>query len=112
VAVVEDEHQFVLGHGVLWYGTDRDIAVALIKEVQERYPEFRLTCSFDRSFYSPAVREKLDTMLETTAMPKKGYLNANEVARQSSPEYKEARKGHAGVEFCMNNLYHRRMDVV
>jgi len=51
-------------------------------------------------------------MLETTAIPKKGYLKTDEVARQNRPEYKEAHKGHAGVESCMNNLNHRRMDIV
>lgn len=112
VAVVEDEHQFVLGHGVLWTGTDKDIAVALIKEIQEKFPEFNLTCSFDRSFYSPEVRDELDQLLETTAMPAKGHLNDEELARQNRPEYIEARKGHSGVESCMNNLNHRRMDVI
>lgn len=112
VAVVEDAHQFVLGHGILWNGTDKDIAVRLMKQVQERFPEFRLTCSFDRSFYSPGVRDELDTMLAVTAMSKKGGLTRKERVRQSSPEYKEARQGHSGVESCMNNLNHRRMDVV
>ena len=112
VAVVEDEHQFILGHGVLWNGTDKDIAVELIKEVQERFPEFKVTCWFDRSFDSPAVREELDTMLEVTAMPSKGNPTKAEQERQSTPEYKKARKGHSAVESCMNNLNHRRMDVV
>ena len=112
VAVVEDEHQFILGHGVLWNGTDKDIAVELIREVQEQFPEFNLTCSFDRSFYSPMVRQELDTMLEVTAMPSKGNPTKAEQERQSTPDYKEARKGHSAVESCMNNLNHRRMDVV
>ncbi len=29
VPVAEDEHPFILGHGVLWNGTDKDIAVEL-----------------------------------------------------------------------------------
>ena len=112
VAVMEDEHQLVLGHGILWDGTDKDIAIELVKQVQEHFPEFTFTCSFDMSFYSPDVRDELDTMLEVTAMSRKGYLNQAERTRQSSSEYQTARKGHSGVESCMNHLNHRRMDVV
>ncbi len=70
-----DEHQFILGHGILWDGTDKDIAVELIQNVQAQFPEFKLTSSFDRSFYSPPVREELDTMLEITVMSAKGKLS-------------------------------------
>ncbi len=58
------------------------------------------------------VRQELDTMLEVTAMPSKGNPTKAEQERQSTPDYKEARKGHSAVEWCMNNLNHRRMDVV
>ncbi len=112
VAVVEDEHQFVLGHGILWTGTDKDIAVELMKKVQAQFPEFKFTCSFDLSFYSPEVRQELDHLLEVTGMSKKGYLDKAERARQNTTAYKEARKEHSAVESCMNNLNHRRMDVV
>ena len=45
-------------------------------------------------------------------MSKKGYLDKAERARQNTTAYKEARKEHSAVESCMNNLNHRRMDVV
>ncbi len=112
VAVIEDEDQFVLGYGILWEGTDKDIAIPLVKTLEAQYPGISMTCSFDRAFYSPEVRKQLDEKLEVTAMPKKGGRTQEEQARQNDPAYQNARKGHAGVESCMNHLNHRGLSLV
>ena len=111
VAIVEDQYQFVLGYGILWEGTDQDIAAPLIKAVQKRYPEFQV-CSFDRGFYSPKVRQELDQLLITNAMPRKGRLTKADRIRQSDPAFKAARKQHARVEAKLNHLNHHGWDRV
>ncbi len=60
VCVVEDQYQFILDHKILWEGGDTDIAVSMIRDVQEKYPELR-ACSFDRGFHSPFNRSERDT---------------------------------------------------
>ena len=111
VAIVEDQHQFILGHAILWEGTDKDVAVPLIKAVMARYPDLN-TCSFDQGFYSPEVLAELDELLEMNAMPKKGKLTKAEKTRRQDPAFQRARQRHPGVESAMNNLNHRGLDLV
>ena len=47
VALIEDQHRFILHHEVLWHGEDVDAAVPLVRAAQERFPDLR-ACSFDR----------------------------------------------------------------
>ncbi|MXW32162.1 MAG: ISNCY family transposase [Rhodothermaceae bacterium] len=112
VAVIEDLHQFVLGYGILWDGTDKDIAVTLVELMEKQYPGLLMTCSFDRAFYNPQVRHQLDEKLVVTAMPKKGGLTKAERKRQNAPAYRKARKGHSAVESCLNHLNHRGLSLI
>ena len=75
LAIIEDQHQFVLDHWIMWEGGDVDVAVPLVESCQAMYPDLR-ECSFDRGFHSPANRKRLDELLDTAALPKKGRLNA------------------------------------
>lgn len=105
-AIVEDQYQFLLSYVILWDGTDKDVAVSLIRATQKLYPDLK-TCSFDRGFYSPAVSRELNDLLEVNAMLKKGACSKAEKAYQNTPEFKQARKGHSAVESALNNLDHR-----
>ena len=111
VCVVEDQHQFILGHEVLWEGGDTDVAVPIIEQCQERHPELR-GCSFDRGFWSPANHAQLEGMLDTAALPKKGRLNAEERTRQADPEFVKARRQHPAIESAINGLGKRGLDRV
>ncbi len=111
VAIIEDQYPFILGHEILWTGTDKDVAFSLTGSVQEQFPSLR-ECSYDRGFYSPEVREKLDEMLDVNAMPKKGRMTKEEQERQSDPAFQRARKRHPGVESALNNLDHRGWNLV
>ena len=73
-----------------------------------------MTCSFDLGFYSPEVREQLETKtnLVVIGMSRKGRLSKEEKERQTTEEYKEARQGHSRVESCMNVLNHRGMRLI
>ena len=111
VCVVEDQHQFVIGHEVLWEGGDSDVAVPIIEQCQERHPELR-GCSFDRGFWSPANHARLEGMLDTVALPKKGRLNAEERMRQADPEFVKARRQHPAIESAINGLGKHGLDRV
>lgn len=111
VCVVEDQYQFILDHKILWEGGDTDIAVSVIRDAQEKYPELR-ACSFDRGFHSPSNRSELDGMLDLNALPKKGKLNRVEREREEADEFKSARQQHPAVESAINNLEQRGLDRV
>ncbi len=50
---MEDEDQFVLGYEMIWKGTDKDAAIALVDHIEAQDLGISMTCSFDRGFYSP-----------------------------------------------------------
>jgi hypothetical protein len=103
VAVVEDEHQFILAYHILWTGSDVDVAVLLIDAVQAMYPAFT-ACSFDRGFHSAKNRKALDARLTVNALPKKGKLNRADRVRESDPAFLDARRQHPVVESCLANF--------
>ena len=47
VCILEDQHQFVLHHKILWQGSDVDVAVPMVKETQARFSDVRMV-SFDK----------------------------------------------------------------
>ena len=95
LAIVEDQHQFVLDYQIMWQGGDVDVAVPLVESCQEMHPDLR-ECSFDRGFHSPANRKRLDELLDTATLPKKGRLNAADQERESDEVFARARKQHSG----------------
>ena len=106
VCVMEDQHQFILHHCILWDETDDQVAVAMVKETQARFSDLN-QCSFDRAFHSPANRQALDELLEHNILPKKGRLSKADQEREYSEHFIKARHQHAAVESCINNLEHR-----
>ncbi len=111
VCVVEDQHQFVLHYKVLWEGSDVDVAVPMIRETQQRYPELK-ACSFDRGLHSPENRVALDRLLERNALSGKGKLSKANREREAAPAFREARRQHPAVEAAINHLEHHGLDRV
>ena len=74
VALIEDQHRFILHHEVLWDGSDLKAAVPMVKAAQERFCDLRV-CSFDRNFHSRDNRVRLDDLLDLNVLPKKGYMS-------------------------------------
>ena len=106
VCVLEDQHQFILHHRILWDETDDQVAVAMVKEAQARFGDLN-QCSFDRAFHSPANRQALDELLAHNILPKKGKLSKADQQREYDQHFIQARRQHAAVESCINNLEHR-----
>ena len=111
VALIEDQHRFILHHEVLWEGSDVDAAVPLVRKAQERFPDLR-ACSFDRNFHSRDNRVRLDDLLDLNALPKKGYLSKADREREASEDFVAARRGHPAIESAINALEHRGLDRV
>jgi hypothetical protein len=109
VCILEAQYGFVLYHVVMQDQTDDAVAVAMIKETQARFSTLS-SCSFDKGFYTPEVREKLEALLETLILPKKGKLSEQDRERQSSEEFVQGRKQHSAVESGINALENHGLD--
>jgi len=109
VCVVEDQHQFVLHHRILWDETDRDVAVVMVEQTQARFPDLT-QCSFDRGFHSQANQQALAALLAVAILPKTGRLSAADKARESHDAFVQGRCQHPAVESCINHLEHRGLD--
>jgi hypothetical protein len=103
VCVLEDQHRFILHHQVMVQQTDDQLAVAMVAATQARFPALRAV-SFDKGFWSPANRQSLDERLDLVALPKKGRLAAQDLARETNPAFVAARRQHAAVESAINGL--------
>jgi len=109
VCVIEDQHQFILHHRIMWNETDDKVAVEMVDAAQQRYPQL-CQCSFDKGFYTPNNLQELRQRLDRTILPKKGRLNKDEQAREQDETFRKARHQHAAVESCINNLEVRGLD--
>ena len=111
VALIEDQHRFILHHEVLWDGSDVKAAVPMVKAAQERFCDLRV-CSFDRNFHSRDNRVRLDHLLDLNVLPKKGYMSVADREREASEDFASARHRHPAIESAINALEHRGLDRV
>jgi len=109
VCVLEDQHQFILHHHIMWKETDDKVAVTMVEAAQQHFPSLN-QCSFDKGFYSPDNVKKLNGILDQCILPKKGKLNQAEQESTQEAVYREARRQHSAVESCINNLEVRGLD--
>jgi len=109
VCVLEDQYQFILHHQVMWQQTDDKVAVSMVGDARQRYPELT-QCSFDKGFYRPANQCDLSELLDHVILPKKGRLSAADKQRETSDLFRTARHQHSAIESCINNLEQRGLD--
>ena len=103
VAVVEDQHGFILHHQVMEKTTDDRIAVAIVHETKARFPELS-SVSFDKGFHSPQNQADLKESLDRVVLPKKGKLSKADQTREQDPEFIRLRRKHSAVESAINAL--------
>ena len=103
VAVVEDQHRFILTHQVLEQTTDDQVAVALMQQAQARFPDIA-SASFDKGFHSPANQTALAALIPQVVMPKKGKRSEAQREREAAPDFGRLRRQHAAVESAINAL--------
>jgi hypothetical protein len=103
VGIIEDQHRFILHHRVMQQEVDVDVAVRMIQETKQRFPQLS-SCSFDQGFHSPGNQCELAGLLETVILPKKGRLSKIDQARQQEMVFIQGRCQHAAVESAIHAL--------
>jgi len=109
VCVVKDQFGFLLHHRVMQKEMDDQIAVAIIKEAKERFPQLS-SCTFDKGFHSPDNQKDLAVLLDKVILPRKGKLSAINKKIENSEEFKEARRKHSAIESSINALENHGLD--
>ena len=109
VCILEDQYGFITHHRVMQKQTDDQIAVPIINETKELFPNLS-GCSFDKGFYSPGNVKELNELLDKVVLPKKGKPNKKEKESQSTDEFIKARRQHAAVESAINALENHGLD--
>ena len=109
LCIVEDQHQFILHHEIMWKESDVDVATWVVEAVKGQFPTLS-SCSFDKGFHSPSNRKRLEDSLDLVALPGKGRLSEAAREYESTAECVAARKQHPAVESAINNLEQRGLD--
>jgi hypothetical protein len=109
VCILEDQHQFILHHQVMEKCQDVDVAVSMVKESQEIFPNLT-SCSFDKGFHSKSNQTDLADILTHITLPKKGKLSSEDKTKEHSADFKQARRQHSAVESAINALEHCGLD--
>lgn len=104
VAIMKDQHGYILTHEIMQGISDVDVAVPMLKKALLLYPLIK-SCSFDKGFWSKENRRAIGELV-TPIMPKKGKLNKAETEEQNNPKFIELRKKHSAVESAINGLNH------
>jgi len=103
VAVVEDQHRFIITHQVMEKTTDDQVAVPLIEAAQACCANIS-SASFDKGFHSPANQTALAALIPQVVLPKKGKLSQVQREREHDPEFVQLRHQHSAVESAINAL--------
>ena len=109
VAIMEDQHQFILHQRVMRQEQDVEITVEMIKDTQINFPGLE-GCSFDKGFYSAANFKEAQKLIDKVIMPKKGKLNQQEKTRENDSEFIESKHQHSAVESAINCLEQHGLD--
>jgi transposase, IS5 family len=110
VCVLEDQHQFILHHRVMEKQTDDQVAVSMINETKNRFPNLS-TCSFDKGFHSQNNQKELREKLDVVALKRKGRLSQQARDIEHSEEFKKASHKHSAVESAINALEVHGLDM-
>ena len=103
VAVVEDQHRFILTHEVMQKTTDDQVAVSLVEAALAGFPNIS-SASFDKGFHSPANQIALAALVPQVVLPKKGKLSQARREHEAAPEFVDLRRQHSAVESAINAL--------
>jgi hypothetical protein len=109
VCVLEDQYGFILHHKVVENETDEKVAIPIVAETKERFPELN-SCSFDKGFYSPSNRVQMRAILDKVVLPKKGKLSLKDKEIEHCEEFIQARYQHSAVESAINAVENHGLD--
>lgn len=103
LAIVQDQHQFILHHHVMQQQQDVHIAQDLVRAIEEKYGTID-SMSLDRGFWSVENEAALKERVRKVVMPKKGYKNQERQAIEDEKEFTKLRHQHSAVESGINAL--------
>ena len=103
LAIVQDQHQFILHHHVMQQQQDVHIAQDLVRAIEEKYGTID-SMSLDRGFWSVENEAALRERVRKVVMPKKGYKNQERHAIEDEKEFTKLRHKHSAVESGINAL--------
>ncbi len=109
VCIVEDQFRFILNYEVMYKKTDEKVTVPIIRETKDIYFDLN-SCSFDKGFYSPGHRKKLEEIIDVAILPKKGKLSGKDKEIETEVNFQSERKRHPGVESAINALENHGLD--
>ena len=111
VTICQSPLGLILWWKIMWTEVDVAITEEVVRKILDRYPTIH-TLSFDRGFSSKENLEAIQSLLPHPILPKKGRLSKADRERQSTPEFKKARKQHVLIESRINCLEHHGGDRV
>lgn len=103
LAIVQDQHQFILHHRVMEKEQDVSIAVKVVEAVRDKFGEID-SISFDRGFWSPDNELKLSEWVRKLVLPKKGYRSQARQQIEREKEYKQLKRAHSSIESGINEV--------
>lgn len=109
VCVLEDQYRFILHHEVMEKQTDDQVTVSMVEQAKEKYPNLT-SCSYDKGFWSPSNKKKLDEILEDVILPRKGRLSEAAKKIESAEIFIAGRKKHSAIESAINGLENHGLD--
>lgn len=110
VCVLEDQYGFILNHMVMQKQTDDKVAVPMIAQALDTFPELN-SCSFDKGFHSPGNQKKLRDILDTVVLSRKGKLSKANKEREHSEDFINIRHQHSAIESAINALEVHGLDM-
>jgi len=109
VCVVQDQFGFMLNHMVMEKKTDDAVAVSIMEETMSVFKNIK-QASYDKGFYTPKNKERLEQMLDRIIMTRKGRLTVDEKEQENSEKYRAAKREHRAVESGISAMENHGLD--
>lgn len=103
VLVSEDQDGFILSHRVMVRETDDPVAVPVVEDLAQRFPNLR-SVSLDKGVHRPANQLRWAEVVPFPVLPQKGKYHATAAAHEADPEFRHLRHRHSAVESVINAL--------
>ena len=109
LTILKDQFGFILNYMVMKTENDVEVAVPILEIAKKLFPGI-ISCSYDKAYWSPTNYAEISKLIEHPIMPKKGHLNKQQQAKESSAEFVKLRHKHSAVESAINGLNHTGLD--
>jgi hypothetical protein len=108
ILIASDEFGLIIYHKVVAKTDDRNLTIDLTKELVTKYQIRSL--SLDKGFHTKDNKDAIVKLVPIVVMPKKGKLNKEDIAEESTKQFKALRNRHSAVESNINQLEHNGLN--